>query len=133
MSRIFSVVFSLMLSISLLSCKDATAQEGAKNLSPEAFSKAITGNSVLLIDVRTPEEFQSGHIPKAQNINFFDDDFQSSLSRLDTTQAVYIYCRSGHRSGQSVANFKKAGFSKIYNLDGGILNWESKDFKTTSP
>lgn len=133
MSRFFTLVFTLILSVSILSCKDAAAQEGAKNLSPEAFSKAINGNNVLLVDVRTPEEYKSGHIPNAQNINYFDDDFQDSLSKLDTLQPVYIYCRSGHRSGESVANFKKAGFKEIYNLDGGILNWESKNLETTSP
>ena len=132
MNRLFTFIFSILVTLSLLSCKYVMAQEDATNLTPEAFSKAISGKKVLLINVRTPEEYKAGHIPEAQNINYFEDDFQESLNKLDTLQPVYIYCRSGHRSGESVTNFKKAGFRKIYNLDGGILNWKSKKLELTS-
>ncbi|MFH4967870.1 rhodanese-like domain-containing protein [Gaetbulibacter sp. M240] len=133
MRHFFNIILSLLLTVTLFSCNNGTAQEEVKDLSPEAFSEAITGKNVQLIDVRTPDEYDSGHIPNAKNIDYFNDNFQTSLKILDTLQPVFIYCRSGNRSGKSVADFKNAGFTKIYNLEGGILNWQSKNLQTTSP
>ena len=133
MRHFFNISLFLLFTVTLFSCNNGIAQVDAKNLSPEAFSKAITGKNVQLIDIRTPDEYKSGHIPQAKNFDYFDDNFQASLKQLDTLQPVYIYCRSGNRSGKSVVNFKNAGFTKIYNLEGGILSWQSENLKTTSP
>ncbi|MWW26559.1 rhodanese-like domain-containing protein [Algibacter lectus] len=82
-----------------------------------------------LIDVRTPEEFGAGHISRAENINFFSENFSKSLAELDKEEPLIIYCKSGRRSGKSIAIFKELGFTKIYELEGGVLNWKSKDFE----
>jgi rhodanese-related sulfurtransferase len=86
---------------------------------------------IQLVDVRKPEEYAAGHIDGAENINFYDEDFMKvMLSKLDKSKPVYVYCRSGHRSGLASSKLKAEGFTKIYDLEGGILNWEKQDLKT---
>ncbi len=78
---------------------------------------------VQLIDVRTPEEYAEGYIKNAVNINFYDDDFLEQMSALDKDKPVYVYCRLGGRSGKASAQLKEAGFTKVYDLEGGITKW----------
>ena len=81
-----------------------------------------------LIDVRTPEEFEEGHIANALNIDFFSDNFLQNMEKLDKEKPVVLYCKSGNRSNKSVQKLKDSGFSKIYDVDGGITEWKSKGF-----
>lgn len=78
------------------------------------------GGAVIL-DVRTPEEFQAGHAPGALNINFYDSDFSASLDRLDKNQSYFVYCRSGSRSGKTLTLMKQNGFTEVYDLAGGWM------------
>lgn len=95
-----------------------------KVLSPEVFKKQITSYSVQLIDVRTANEFKSGHIKNARNIDFFSNNFSKDMSTLNKEKPVYLYCRSGNRSHKAATQLVKLGFSEIYDLKGGYLNWK---------
>jgi len=127
MKRRLKVFLSSLLALVLFNCKNGDSQQGFTNLEPDEFSSAISGKQVQLIDVRTSKEFNEGHIPKAENIDYLSDKFTSEIQNLNKEKPVYIYCRSGKRSSQSVSDFKKAGFTKIYNLQGGILKWETEN------
>lgn len=94
-------------------------------LDVEQFSSKIRSKDFQLIDVRTPEEFKSGHLKSAVNINYFSESFKDSLALLDAELPVFIYCKSGKRSSKSVAIFQSIGFDSIYQLKGGFLNWKS--------
>lgn len=118
----------MLLCIVLVSCDWYSSSDSIK-LEPKAFDIEIT-NNVQLVDVRTPKEFAQGHIKNALNINYFSENFADSLQLLDKDKPVYIYCRSGKRSGKSISKFKEAGFNTIYELDGGLLNWRSGGLKT---
>lgn len=83
------------------------------------FEKEI--NKVLL-DVRTPAEFQSGSIPKSVNIDVMSSDFILKAEKLDKSKTYFVYCRSGNRSGQAVSVLNKLGL-KAFNLVGGIGAW----------
>ncbi|WP_026898067.1 rhodanese-like domain-containing protein [Daejeonella oryzae] len=85
----------------------------------EAFKN--TPNAVLL-DVRTPEEFSSGTIDGAQNIDYYLSDFESKVLTLDKDKEYFIFCRSGNRSGKTCSILESNGF-KAYNLQGGIDEW----------
>lgn len=89
------------------------------------FAKKISDKSVVLLDVRTPAEFASGHISGATNIDFESGNFENEIATLDKSKSYAVYCRSGNRSGQATALMAKDGFKSIFNLDGGIINWQS--------
>ena len=81
----------------------------------------------LLLDVRTDNEFAQGHLRGAQQIDFYRDDFADALEKLDKDQPVFIYCRSGNRSGKVAKQMKAMGFSAVYNLEGGIGAWSKRN------
>jgi len=93
-------------------------------LSSEAFKAQIENKNVQLIDVRTPKEFESGHIKNAKNIDFYSEEFKVEFNKLDKEKAVYVYCRSGSRSRQSANKLAAMGFTEIYDLKGGILKYQ---------
>ena len=95
----------------------------AKVVDVPEFESLIKNKNVLLVDVRTPQEYQAGHIEGAKSLNFFDDDFKKQLSTLDKNQAIAVYCKSGHRSGKTREMLKQMGFKTVYDLKGGYLNW----------
>ncbi len=84
------------------------------------------GEECVLIDVRSPQEVANGVIPKAQNINYYDDDFKQQLSKLDKSKPTFVYCMSGGRSGRAMGVFKELGFREVYDLSGGYNAWSSQ-------
>ena len=80
-------------------------------------------NNSILLDVRTEEEFIESKINNSLNIDFYSDNFQKSILSLDKSKTYYVYCRSGRRSLNTVEFMRENGFSKSYNVDGGIIKW----------
>ena len=72
---------------------------------------------------RTPNEFENGHIENAVNIDFKAADFIENISALNKNKTLLIYCRSGNRSGKAAKIMDSLGFTKIYDLEGGFMNW----------
>lgn len=70
----------------------------------------------ILIDVRTAEEYSSGHVQGAINHDFLSGDFQAALAGLDKNASYQLYCRSGNRSGQAMELMQQAGFTRVENL-----------------
>ena len=87
--------------------------------------------NVQLIDVRTPEEYNEGHIESALNINFYDDNFEELIEQVDKSKPVAVYCGKGGRSAKCASFMKNAGFTKIYDLNGGITEWKFKGKELT--
>lgn len=127
----FLLYIWLILSVSIFSCQ-TTSNKNITVVPVEEFNTFLKDKTIQLIDVRTPEEFQVEHIENAVNINFFDEDFSEKINKLNKEKPVYIYCASGVRSGKSSEVFLEAGFTHIYDLEGGILNWKSEGFKLSS-
>jgi rhodanese-related sulfurtransferase len=100
------------------------AQVISEGLSVKEFqSKIITLNNEQLIDVRTPEEFDTGYIYKAKLINFRDANFKEQLSKLDKKRPVLVYCAAGGRSNKTRNMLVEMGFKEIYELEGGFTAW----------
>ena len=76
-----------------------------------------------IIDVRTPEEYDQGHIPGAQNINVRSETFVNEIQELSKSDTLLVYCRSGSRSLYAAQVMVSFGFKKIYDLEGGFLDW----------
>ena len=125
-----------MLWISFVSCgqkskeKSEDQDSGSKISLISASELNKANDQILLIDVRTPEEFNSGHIENAINIDYKSDSFKDVIGKLDTDQEVYVYCKVGGRSGRSATILKEMGFKNVYDLEGGILAWEKEGLKT---
>ena len=81
-----------------------------------------------ILDIRTPVEFQSGHLAKSIPIDFYSPTFADQLNRLDKTKTYLVYCRTGNRSTKSLQLFKKLKFQKVYHMTSGISDWKSKGF-----
>ena len=79
----------------------------------------------VLLDIRTPQEFASGHLPQAQNIDFYAPDFQATLNELDRNAPYTIYCRSGSRTSQALRLMQAMGFTDVTELGGGVLAWQA--------
>lgn len=90
----------------------------------EADEYLATHPDAVVIDVRTPEEFQTSRLKGAANLNYYDPDFQKKAAALDKTKTYFIYCASGNRSSKARAIFGKLGLQKLRHLDGGIKAWE---------
>ena len=84
-------------------------------------------NNAVIIDVRTPEEYNLFHIPNSKNIDFYNpQNFMQEIEKLDKEHSYYIYCRTGARSANSCVLMSELGFNNIYNLMGGIVEWKGE-------
>lgn len=98
--------------------------DNVKNLSPEEFEAKLGDKNCVVLDVRTPEEFSSGYIRGAKNLNFFSPDFRNEISKLDKNRVYLVYCASGGRSAAACKIMSDFGFPEVYNLKGGINGWK---------
>ena len=99
------------------------------NLTAEEFYQLILdnkqNNDFIILDVRTPAEYNEGHIADSNMIDFYADDFAELISRLDKSKTYAVYCRSGNRSGRTLKMMEGMGFDTVYNMLGGIKSWEA--------
>lgn len=84
-------------------------------------------NNVILVDVRTPEEYATGHLETAKNINLYDEDFTERFKDIDKDETIYVYCKKGGRSAKAQEKLKSLGFTKVINLEGGYDAYISKE------
>jgi rhodanese-related sulfurtransferase len=92
------------------------------------FENKITKKEVQILDVRTPEEFDLGHLSNAMLANWNEkDEFIRRIAALDKDEPVYIYCLSGKRSAEAANVLRERGFSEVIELQGGINAWKQGD------
>ena len=103
--------------------KNGVTLEGdPRKLSVKEFYKGIFAEMGVLVDVRTPREYEQAHIPNALSIDFRNENFEDTFSKLDKDVPVFIYCHSGVRSAKATKVLKNMGF-KVYNLAHGFKSW----------
>lgn len=119
----------LIIATTLVSC-NKTTKEKANLISAEAAQTLLQNENIQLIDIRTPKEFNEARIENAQNIDFLSSTFADNIKKLNKEKPILIYCRSGRRSAKSIKKLLEAGFTEIYDLEGGIIKWKQKGFKT---
>jgi rhodanese-related sulfurtransferase len=91
----------------------------------KAAARLVAENKVIILDVRTAEEFAGGHIAGATNINFSATDFATQAGRLDRTKTYLLHCASGGRSQRCLPQLQQLGFKEIIHLDGGLTAWKA--------
>lgn len=100
------------------------------NISPSEFKEKVKNDPGVVIDVRTDDEYNSGHLAMADHqFNLMDGEFESKLDSLNKDKTYYLYCRTGNRSGQAARLMKENGFENVYNV-GGFRDLANEGFET---
>lgn len=112
--------------LALSACGGSTATDSKLELTSTSGIEEIVNTppaGLVVLDIRTPEEFAAGHLANAINIDYYADDFESKLAELDVSVPYVMYCNSGNRSGNALPVMDSLGFEEVYELDGGIQAW----------
>jgi rhodanese-related sulfurtransferase len=113
-------IFAILLS--LFGLRFTHAADAVKHVDADEAAKLIASGKVTVLDVRTRDEFDEGHIQHAQNIDFTQDGFAEKAAKLDKSKPILVHCQAGSRSTRSLPDLQKLGVP-IYHLDGGINAW----------
>lgn len=128
--RPFAVVF--MLIVLLFACQTKTEETASKQndsvivkLDAVDFKTAIQNDESdkIILDVRTPSEFNSGAIPNSINIDYRNENFGTAIESLDKSSTVYVYCQGGVRSSKAAEIMEAKGFKKIIELEKGFSSY----------
>lgn len=121
-------IWMAFLAIILNSCTNGQTKSSQPRLSAAEFSREINASqNAVIVDVRTPAEFEKGHIEHAININWNGTDFNTQIARLDKTAPVYVYCLSGGRSSEAAEEMREEGFEHVIELAGGLMDWRTNN------
>ena len=131
MKRLQNLILIALVGV-LASC-GAAQKDGSSGanttISPVDFQSKIDKEDVTLLDVRTPDEFATKHIKGASNVDVRDVSFGDKIALLDQNKPVLVYCKSGNRSATAKNALQTLGYA-VYELDGGILNWQNAGLAT---
>lgn len=114
--------FACMVCLSISSCTSDKVADAT--LEPQRFNERLQSQQGVLLDVRTPEEFDEAHLPDAQNIDYKADSFKAFLAQLDKNKTYFMYCKAGVRSGKAVDVMQEMGFANVYHMEGGLDAWK---------
>lgn len=101
------------------------------NLDSEDFRNIIEKNKGTLLDVRTSSEFENGHIEESGQLNYYALDFRNKLLLLPKNEPIFLYCNTGWRSKKAAEILADNGYTRVYNLEKGIMDWELNDYPVT--
>lgn len=121
--------FSLLLFLSLVSFQ---CQAQVNNISANELKDLMAKDSILLIDVRTEQEYVEGFIEGAINIDYYGDNFVKKVGELNKSSKVILYCAAGVRSAKAAKKITSLGFDEVINLDGGYKSWEKQVIKAAN-
>ena len=123
----------LLFFIPIICFSQSSEDDKYEILDYKIFKNKVEQKNTLLFDVRTSKEYNEGHIKGAVNVDFYNENsFINFFKKIDNTKDIYIYCRSGNRSRKSSEKLIKIGFSKIYDLKDGYVNWKNNQQKKTN-
>jgi rhodanese-related sulfurtransferase len=121
------------LTAGLVACRQASPTEESevagyamevRHVDAAGAAEVIEEAGTVVLDVRTPSEYSSGHVPGAINIDFNEADFESRLDTLDREPMYVVYCRSGYRSSRALKVLGRLRFRLVVHLAGGMTAWE---------
>lgn len=129
---VFVVV--LALSVLLTACSSSTATQSIELVSPAAAAQVIADDptDLVILDIRTLEEFNEARLADAIMVDFYADDFADQLDTLDKDVPYVMYCRTGNRTSEAVKTMKELGFVEVYEIEGGIVNWYEQGYPIES-
>ncbi len=98
-----------------------------KEVNPAEFQQLIKKPGGVLLDVRTQSEFKNGHISNSGQLNYYAFDFRKKILMLPKDEPIYLYCNTGYRSEKAADILVENGYTNVYNLKHGIMDWELKN------
>lgn len=113
----------ILVTVFGVACGNGQTGKNVTDVSPVETNAAVASTRTNFIDVRTVEEFSSGHAVTAKNIPL--DVLPSRLSEFNKDEPIYLICQTGNRSAKAASILEKAGFTKIFNVSGGTSAWKS--------
>lgn len=119
MSYLRMTLLTLLLTV-LFACQTSTQPV---YITVDEYYEKKDQMDVVILDVRTPVEVEQGYIAGMIHIDYYDDNFQQELEELDKSKSYLVYCKSGGRSNDAAIRMLQMGFSKVYDLEGGITAW----------
>ncbi len=133
MNNLIRVLISAVLIAVVASCGlQSTTDIPINNVDVNTARDLVTQNkTVIVLDVRTPEEYAIGHIEGALNINIAEADFSKRVSKLDRDKTYIIHCSANVKNGRSAKSLEimsSFGFDKLLNMEGGIIAWEQSGY-----
>ncbi|MFC1984674.1 rhodanese-like domain-containing protein [Chloroflexota bacterium] len=120
------IVCVLTAGCAVQTIEDITPQDAA-----DLIEENLDNSNFVIIDVRTPAEFTSGHIDNAINIDFSSENFEIEINHLDKSKTYLIHCQSGNRSRGALDVMVEMGFREVYHLSVGISGWLAEGFPIT--
>lgn len=127
-----TIILNLVTALFIFSsCSNNQVQNSnsvIENVDVNTFRELVIEGNGIILDVRTPGEISNGYIENASTINLHDKDFEEKINLIQKDKPIYVYCRSGSRSMEAAKLLEKNGFSKVYNLNGGIIAWNRNNF-----
>jgi rhodanese-related sulfurtransferase len=133
MNRIFSVAMAASIAFLSACAGSGSRAQGTqsaqitKDLGVTAYAQKLSATpGAQLVDVRSSEEYAGGHLKGSVNIDYQASDFEAKVANVDRSKPVFLYCHSGRRSAAAAAKMEEMGFKVIYNLSGGISEWEKE-------
>ena len=120
----------LALSVLVTACSSDTTTQSIELVSPADAAQVIADDptGLVVLDIRTPEEFNEARLADAIMVDFYADDFADQLDTLDKDVPYVMYCRTGNRTVEAVKTMKELGFLEVYEIDGGIVNWYEQGY-----
>ena len=115
-------MFALFLSMAMAS-QDSGLGNAINVSTSDAYALIESRPDTVIIDVRTPEEYQAGHLNGAINLDYYSGGFLGRLKALDKSSTYLVYCRKGIRGGMALEMMRSLGFKKVYNILGGLALW----------
>lgn len=97
---------------------------GTRRVDVTEFARLLSQKEVVILDVRTPEEFKAGHIKGAQNIDFLGMNFAEAVGKLDKKKTILVYCAGGGRSAQACKKMSALEFNSLVDLAPGFAGWK---------
>lgn len=123
----------LALTLVAAACGSATVEsinQDIRLVPPAAAFQVVDAApaDLVVLDIRTPEEFAGPRLVNSINVDFYASDFAAQLDELDKTATYVVYCRSGNRTSQAIPIMRDLGFEVVFEVDGGIVNWANAGF-----
>ncbi len=126
---VLALLSCLSLSVFQAACsKSEPAAFEVVDVQPKEAAEKLNSESIVVLDVRTPQEAAAGHIPGSLNINIADPDFAAQIAKLDSSKTYLVHCQAGSpggRSRRSLEALETLGVGKVYHLEGGFKGWSN--------